>query len=258
MLKSAQINDLEKILDFCSEDLIGTRIACYCLCYGFDRDFFSVWVSVAEERIQAIITRFYDGITLKCADDCDFNEIRQFISMLGYKEIMCSEKVCKELGFTDYERKKAYIFCGNPGEYTSENLSEEYYQQLYSLISQAIPGSFRDSKEAYLSFLSDFTFRKRRNFANSKGIVENKELLSCVMTSSETDDSAIISGVACKSTLRKTGLGKRTVLSMVNELKEKGKRVYVIALNESAQGFYKHIGFSEVYNICFIKDKQER
>lgn len=254
MLKAAGKNELRDILDFCSEDLIGTRIACYCLCYGFDKDFFSVWVS-GEDKTTAVVAKFYDSITIKCDCDCDFNEIKQFVSMLGYNEIMCSEKTCKGLDFKDYKRKKAYVFCSEEQEYTTENLGEEYYKQLYSLISEAIPGSFKDTREAYLSFLSDFTYRKRRDFASIKGITENGELLSCVMTSSETNEAAIISGVACKSTSRKTGLGKRTVLSMVKYLMDKGKRVYVIALNESAQGFYEHIGFSEVYNICFINDK---
>lgn len=253
MLKSACENDLKSILSFCSDDLIGTRISCYCLCYGFDRDFFSVWLNEAEGKIKGVVTKFYDSITLECESDCNFDEIRQFVSMLGYSEIMCSEEACRAMSFKEYQSKKAYVFNGDAGECESENLFEGHYKQLYELISEAIPGSFSSGNEAYLSFLSDFTFRKNRKMARAKGLSEDGELLSCVITSSETDFAAILSGVACKSTSRKSGLGKRTVLSATKELLSENKKVYVIALNESAQGFYEHIGFKEIYNICFIK-----
>lgn len=252
MLKAATDNDLKSILEFCSDDLIGTRIGCYCQCYGFDRDFFSVWLNETDAKIKAVVAKFYDSVTIKCEDDCDFDEIRRFISMLGYSEIMCSQSSCNALNFTDYQTKKAYVFPGNVDVYQSENPGEEYFKQLYALISEAIPGSFSGDKNAYLSWLSDFTFRKRRGFARAKGIIENGELLSCVMTSSETNFAAILSGVACKSTFRKSGLGKKTVLSATKELLSENKKVYVIALNESAQGFYEHIGFKEIYKICFI------
>ena len=39
------------------------------------------------------------------------------------------------------------------------------------------------------------------------------------------------------------------------KLKKEGKDVYVIALNESAQGFYEHIGFEFTENISFIERK---
>ena len=32
-------------------------------------------------------------------------------------------------------------------------------------------------------------------------------------------------------------------MSIVDELIKENKKVYVIALNESAQGFYEHLGF---------------
>lgn len=252
MLKAAADNDLKSVLRFCSDDLIGTRISCYCLCYGFNRDFFSVWLNELDGEIKAVVAKFYDSVTIKCEDDCDFDEIRRFISMLGYNEVMCSQSSCIALNFKDYEIKNAYVFRGKDGAFESENLCEEYFKQLYSLISEAIPGSFSNDNNAYLSWLSDFTFRKRREMARAKGITENGKLLSCVITSSETDFAAILSGVACKSTFRKSGLGKKTVLSAAKELLRENKKVYVIALNESAQGFYEHIGFEEIYKICFI------
>lgn len=252
MLKIAAEKDLESILNFCEGDLTGTRIACYCLCYGFTRDFFNCWVSITDDNIKAVVAKFYDSVTIKASSE-DADEIRQFCEMLGYDEIMLSESCCKTVGLIPTETKKAYVFCGNAGEYTCENLGEELYKQLYSLISEAIPGSFKKGSDAYLSWLSDFTFRKRRSLARSKGIIKDTELLSCVITSGETPKSAILSGVATNKKARGTGLGKTTVLSAVNELTAEGKKIYVIALNESAEGFYEHLGFEFTEKISFVK-----
>ena len=40
---------------------------------------------------------------------------------------------------------------------------------------------------------------------------------------------------------------------MVDELINKNKKVFVIALNESAQGFYEHLGFEYYDDIARIK-----
>ncbi len=253
MLKLAQEQDLKDILTFCDGDLIGTRIGCYCLSYGFEREFYRCWVSSSDGVIKAVIAKFYDSITLKTSSPEDAEEIKQFCEMLGYDEIMCSESCCKAVGFIPSELKRAYIFRGNAGEYICENLDEAYYKQLYTLISEAIPGSFKADNEAYLSWLSDFTFRKRRQNARCFGVTQSGELLSCVITSSEIKSSAIISGVATNRKARGTGLGKKTVLSAVKALESEGKDVYVIALNKSAEGFYEHIGFEFREKICFVK-----
>lgn len=255
MLKLAEEKDLESILSFCEGDLIGTRIACYCLSYGFDRDFFTCWVNLVGDEIKGIVAKFYDSVTIKIKDECEADEIRQFTHMLPHSEIFLNERCCEALGYSASEIKRAYVFRGNSGEYFSDNLGEEYHKQLYSLISEAIPGSFKADSESYLSWLSDFTFRKKRGLARSKGITEGGRLLSCVMTSSETSSSAIISGVAASKKARGTGLGKATVLSAVSELISEGKKVYVIALNESAEGFYEHLGFKFYKNIVTIKGK---
>ncbi len=256
MLKLADKNDLGGIISFCQGDLTGTRIGCYCQCYGFERDFFSLWINETDGEIKGLIAKFYDSITVKVAADCEADEITQFLGMLPYNEIMCSESTAELLGLADCTLKKSYLFRGKAGEYPSENLGEGYYKQLYRLVSDNIPASFKKSDEAYLSWLSDFTFRKRRNLARSRGVTKNGELLSSVITSSETKDSAILSAVATSDSSRGTGIGKSTVLSAVYELQKEEKAVYVIALNKSAEGFYEHIGFKFNEMICFKEGKE--
>lgn len=249
MLNLASSQDLDIILDICDGKLLGTRIGCYCLAYGFDRDFLQVWF---DDNFNTVIAKFYDTLTLiSDADNCD--EIRNFIEMIGYSNLEMSDDVCDKLGYTADTEKKSYIFNGKAENYGAVEIGEEHYKSLYALVSDNIPGSFDSSKEAYLSFLSDFTFRKHRTLARAKGFIVDDTLVSSVITSAETAGYALISAVTSNKKLRGTGLGKKTVLSMINELIDENKKVFVVALNESAEGFYEHLGFEFCGNIATVR-----
>lgn len=252
MLKLATDKDLNDILKFCGEDLLGTRIGCYCLAYGFERDFLNVWVDFSDESINAVVAKFYDSVTLKAIGD-DLSEIREFISVIGFSTFETSQEICEKLSFKSDEIKKTYIFCDEAENYGASDIGEEHYKNLYNLVCENIPGSFSNDKDSYLAFLSDFTFRKHRNLARSKGIIHDGKLVSSVITSAEVPGAALISAVACDKSVRGKGLGKKTVLSMVSELQNEDKKVYVIALNESAEGFYECLGFKFKENITIIR-----
>ena len=249
MLKLATETDLDAILRFCDGDLLGTRIGCYCSAYGFDRDFLNVWVDCSDDSISAVIVKFYDSITV-IADGDDLSEISEFISMLGFCNLEATLETCRKLSYEPDEIKKSYIFSGEAESSDAQDLSEEHYKALYKLVSENIPGSFSDDNESYLAFLSDFTFKKRRNLTRAKGIILDGKLVSSVITAAEVPGNALISAVASDKEIRGKGLGRRTVMTMVSELLKENKKVYVIALNESAEGFYEHLGFEFCENIA--------
>ncbi len=252
MLKLATDKDLNDILKFCDGDLLGTRIGCYCLAYGFERDFLNVWVDSTDVGIYAVIAKFYDSITIKAVGE-DLSEISEFIKMIGFDTLETSLDTCEKLSYKSDEIKKSYIFASEAENMGAQDLGEENYKALYKLVSENIPGSFSDDKDSYLAFLSDFTFRKRRNLARAKGIILDGKLVSSVITSAEVPGNALISAVASDKEIRGKGLGKRTVLTMVSELQKENKDVYVIALNESAEGFYEHTGFIFNEKIAVVK-----
>lgn len=253
MLKLADENSLQTICDFCKGDLIGTKIACYCLAYGFDKDFFSVWINTVDGEIKAVISEFYDSVTLKAVEGCEAEEITGFCSMLSYADLVCDSKTRTVLQFSGGNAKKSYLFRGNAGTDSLDDIGEEYYNRVYKLVCENIPGSFADTRDAYLSWLSDFTYRNRRGLSRCKGVIEKGAIHSSVITSSESDTAAVLSAVATSKEARGKGYGKATVLAIINELMSEEKDVYVIALNESAEGFYEHIGFEFESDIYFYR-----
>lgn len=244
MLKVAKTTDKDKIESFLSAFPLGVRIVCQMNAYGFEHGFFKVWLAESEGDILAVLGSFDGSITVCTKAEADFEEIKAFLCAVGFESVCAEESTFEKLGFKESSRKTLFEFVGEG--VTDENVTGDGdLEKVYKLISSSIPNSFPESREAYLSFLSDFTFRQRRNLARLKTITEEDKVLSCVLTSAESEKAAIISGVACDKTQRGKGIGKKTVLTLAGELKKENKKVFVIALNDSAVAFYKKIGFKE-------------
>lgn len=257
MLKRATTEDFKAIKKLCAESVAGLKIICQLTAYGFERDFLEAWVMFDDNELTAALVRFYDDISLVSSEEADFEQIQAFLGMFYYNSVMCSESLCSKLGMKAYCLKNAYRFNGGINSVSAERLCEDDFCDAYSLISREIPGSFKSDRGAYLSFLSDYTFRERRLLARGVCTHCDGKLSSVAITAAETERRALISGVACDGTLQKRGLGKKTVLSLVSLLKNEGKESYVIALNESAEGFYEHIGFGFTEKIAFFERKND-
>ncbi|MDD6012693.1 MAG: GNAT family N-acetyltransferase [Oscillospiraceae bacterium] len=253
MLNLATTAQKEEALTACRDSVIGTRIACLIEAYGFDKDYFTLWIQTYDNTVTALLSCFFGSYTLLTFDGADQAELRDFLAMNGCQSLMCSPDFCREAGIKNFTEKNAYVFCDSADENAAQDLDESQYKALYTLISERIPGSFGSSKEDYLSWLSDFTYRKKRGLSRAKGMSSDGVLFACVMTSAEAKSAAIISGVACHAHFRGGGYGGKVVLSAVSELQRENKKVYVIALNDSACGFYEHIGFRLKEKICFIE-----
>lgn len=253
MLKRADAKDISIFEKICDGNITGTKILSQLYSYGFEREFLEAWILSENEEAQAVFTVFYDNITLVATDGADFSLLKTFFDMRSFESIMCSYQNCIKLGYSNFSLKKGYLFESRVDAYEADRIKEDDIQDAYLLISREIPDSFKEGREAYLSFLSDYTFRERRGFARGVCTRYGEKLSSVAFTSAETKNTAIISGVACDNTQRKKGLGKTTVLTMVGMLLNENKAPYVIALNEGAEGFYEHIGFTFKEKIAFVE-----
>lgn len=248
MLDSCDYGIIEKLS---ADSILGARICCYARCYGFDKNFADFWAGEG-----ALIARFENTFTVKADPKADFEELREFIDVLGAVEIITEAHTAIALGFSEVQIKNGYKYIGD--EYFSDEVSvvdDCCIPELYDIISVAIPDSFSRDRNSYLSFLSDYMYRRNRGYSRAYGVFTEGKLVSTAITSAETDFSAVISGVACVEEYRKCGYSKKTVLTLASLLKNENKNVYVIALNESAEGFYKHIGFVECEKIAYISEK---
>lgn len=253
MLKKADESFKNDILSFCDGSLLGTRISCYVSTYGFEKNFIEFYLYYNEDKLIGVMAKFEDSITLLLKEYQDFSEVTTFINMLAFTTLTCNVDILSDKANFNFEAKNCYKYVNNIDICEAEEITHDYYKDMYNLISRNIPYSFANSTEAYFSFLSDFTYRERRNSARAKGIIIGDKLCACGITAAETDTSALLSGIASDSECRGMGFGKKVVLSLVSELKKENKSAYVIALNSTAEKFYEHIGFENCGEIYIYK-----
>ena len=252
MLKLADKSKAELIKQFCGDTLLGTYITCRMSCYGFGFDFLSFWLSENDGSVDCVVSSMDNCAVVLASEKTNFEELKQFVDVLGFSKVMMSGQTAERCGFERHKTKNAFVY-SDKSEIISETYDDADMKKVYELIAASIPDSFENSSFAYLNFLSDYTFRKRRSSARLKALKDEENVLSCALTSAETDRAAIISGVACSNKMRGKGLGRQTVLSLANELSDENKTVYVIALNKSAEDFYRKIGFIDYETVAEIE-----
>lgn len=253
MLKLISEENVQDVIAFCEKHPLGVHITCKISAYGIDKDFLYVWYSEDKEGVSAAVLSFFGDIII-CADErADFEEIGFFITSYGYKSICGKKETLIKCGFELSDEKTMFLYDKKTDEIFDEVRSSADMKKVYELISQSIPGSFSSEREAYLNFLSDFTYRERRSLARVKAVCEDGKVLSCALTAAESNCSALISGVASDKNIRGKGYGKKTVLTLAGELSKENKNVFVIALNDSAKEFYKKIGFTECMAVGYTE-----
>ena len=98
MLKLAEEKEL---LDFCRRDAFGTKIAGYLKTYSADSAAVRFWVQRNDENIiTAAVCRIYDSVVLSAEPDADFEELWQFLKIIGFSTLSCEESVCQKLGLS--------------------------------------------------------------------------------------------------------------------------------------------------------------
>ena len=251
MLKRAEEADRRAIERFCSGSLPGAYLECRLRCYGFGYGFVKFWFAEEKGEVTAVIGALEDSAVLLASPDADHSELAAFLRMVPFSSVMTAAKTAERCGFRGFKIKQSLVFRG--AQAASPAVQPEDMKTVYDLISREIPGSFSRETNAYLSFLSDFTFRQNRGFARARALFANATLCACALTAAETPSSAVLSGVAADPRFRGRGNGRRVVLSLANELKAEGKTVYVIALNYGAAAFYRHIGFEDLQPLAMIE-----
>ena len=253
MIRCSKPDDGAALSAFCAKSLPGCYIFSRFQCYGNNYDFCRCYLDAADGRVKTALSVLDGAAVLLTGEQTDFEELSLCLPVLGVKTLMCEAGAASNLPYPVIQQKAS--FCLKTDISDAAAFDDAPMRDVYRLISVAIPGSFPDTKDAYLRFLSDYTFRKNRGRARLKAIVENDNLCACALTAAESDFAAVLSGVACRADCRGRGFGKAVVAALAHELQHEQKEVHVIALNDSACGFYRALGFQEQTRINWLDVK---
>lgn len=252
MLKLCNSADREALENFCNiSDPFASYVLCRARAYGLEKRFCETWLCSSADKVTAALSVLNGNAVLYSNGSSDFEELESFINATDFNTLLTDASSVKMLGFSDFKKKQALVFSADTPK--SELLGTADYRQVYSLLCECFPHEYVREKEHYLEWLSDITFRSRQNLARVRSVFDGGGLCSNALTVAETDKTAVIGGVCCKAEKRGLGLGKKAVLSIVSELLDEKKNVFVLANDDVAEGFYKKIGFSLYENSAYIE-----
>ena len=253
MIRLCKPADAAALSAFCGDSLLGCYILSRFTCYGNDYDFCKCFVDEADGMVRTVFSVLDGTAVLLAGEATDYEELTLCLPVFGVRVLMCSSDAASKLPFSRLQEKTAFRLTKSVFDVSASD--DAPMREVYNLISAVIPGSFPQTKDAYLRFLSDFMFRKNRGKARLKEGMDNGTLCACALTAAESNSAAVLSGVACRPECRGRGFGKAVVLSLASELQKEQKTVHVIALNDAACGFYRALGFHKQETIIWLDVK---
>lgn len=239
MVKCVEKGD-EAFLSFCDRDVFGTRIKAYFNCYSTDYDFVKFWVQTDENgNVTAAISRVDGDMTL-CAENADYEELLQFVQIVGFNTIQCQRQVAQN--FTDDETLWGYVVrFEQEQENRQVSLKENFeLKEVYNIIKAENLTGVGD----YLPWLSDTTFRINRNTAEPLVAEVDGNAAGCAMVLFRTDKAALLGAVATSPCYRGRGIAGALVTRLANGELANGRRTELLCKNDSIVNFYKSIGFT--------------
>lgn len=239
MVKCVEKGD-EAFLSFCDRDVFGTRIKAYFNCYSTDYDFVKFWVQTDENgNVTAAISRVDGDMTL-CAENADYEELLQFVKIVGFNTIQCQRQVAQN--FTDDETLWGYVVrFEQEQENLQVSLKENFeLKEVYNIIKAENLTGVGD----YLPWLSDTTFRINRNTAEPLVAEVDGNSVGCAMVLFRTDKAALLGAVATSPCYRGRGIAGALVTRLANGELANGRRTELLCKNDSIVNFYKSIGFT--------------
>lgn len=236
-------SDKASALEFCQGDPIGARVGAYLRAYKTDYDFALFWKQVQDKKITAVLSRTDGDMSICASHDADLDELKEFIKVVGYETVFAHSFVLGAMKF-DFDCFDILRFESAQEPKIRADITPDP-KELYTL-GVCADGEY--SEENYLPWLSDFTFRQRRNMLHAVGVKdESGKLISCAATSAEIETDAIISAVATDENHRNRGLAENCVLTLVSNLKRMGKdNIYVMTKTDKLTKYYERLGFAKV------------
>lgn len=212
------------------------RIFSQLLAYGTGERFLEHWVQLEDNKPRAVISRMDGNITIFCENVND--ELLEFIEAVGYNTVFAD----KEL-FPQYWSGEVLMkFVRKPETEISDNIDfTPTIREIYSVLERCRGEGFEIPD--FDSFYPDMSHRVRHNLSRILAYRLDGQAIACCMTSAETNNCAIISGVACLPEYRGKGYASRLIAKIAESL---GKRDIFVFCREELVGFYSRLGFSSI------------
>lgn len=200
--------------------------------YGSKYSFAMFWI---QDDGRAAISRIDGSITVYADENADFEELSEFLKVVGYSDIICNETVSEKLKLekTDSSYIVKYSACRSADK--NGILIDYDKKEIYSLLC-----SCGFSMGSYNAFLADFCSRLNKKTALLSAIEDEDGLCASASALFCGRKSTLLGAVATKKDKRGRGYAER----LVRFLAEKSRgEVFLFCRNDGLAKFYEKCGF---------------
>lgn len=220
-----------RILDILPADPFCARITALYDTYG-QTDFALFWV---QDECRAAISRIDGAVTVFADENADYEELSEFLNVIGYSDIICDEIVAGRLnlGICD---SSFIVQCSNCQPVDENDVLTDYdKKEVYSLLC-----SCGFSMGGYNAFLADFCARLNKGTAMLSAIEDEDGICASASALFCGRKSVLLGAVATKQEKRGRGYAEKLVRFLAG--KSRGE-VFLFCRNDSLANFYKKCGF---------------
>lgn len=241
MLKRLENKDVDSVCAFLSGNAVSVRIKANLKAYKCDFDFCKFWAQYDDfNNITAVISEINGVCTLDYIKNADCEELLSLLHFIGFSALFLDKDKADEIGLKYDKSGDILIFGGDiSASYETDSFCD--MKSAFALISDNEGESVE--KLDYLEWLSDFTYKSNRGAARLRAVTEKNKVMALAMTSAESENAAIISGVFTDKEKRKQGLGERVLLSLSKSLSDDYKKIYIMTAEEKLTRYYEKRGF---------------
>lgn len=239
MIKFVESNEeIELLHNFCG-DSFGISIAALSQAYSPSENLCRFWLQLTDGCVTAALCNLCGEVVLSAADEADFEEINEFVEIIGYTSILCRESAAASLNLPIAE--KGGVFCKDAQEacfadYCVPQTTADY-REIFDLLGMG--GDFD-------GWFADVARRINKGTAQMHFIRRNGKIVSTASLLHIFADKAILGAVATDNAYRHCGLASSLVNSFGN------KKIYLRCLPQLSS-FYERFGYKQVDNWAEIK-----
>ena len=249
MIKLAEENTLPVLHRFLQKnEVYACRVSCLLESFGLRFDFarFYLQLDDSETAVSAIV-KYYSDVTVVLTEKSRLSEIEEFIGFLGCAGLFSRPPLCsaEDIGVVMKRRRslsaeKTYVSCIPVGKERTLSFSPPL-RDVWCLLDSCREDGL--DVPDYEDFLPDMSHKLRHGTALCAGVFSGDQLLACAMTVAQSEECAVIGGVAVRRDSRRQGLGRACIEALCSRLGE--RNVYIIRQHGRNREFYEALGFCE-------------
>ncbi len=238
-----QVFDEEKLWSGLKKpDLFSGKIKAIHKAYGFGYPFAKFY----KQENGAVIGKYYDNaVVFSESDETDTEELKEFLEIVGYGEILMPYGLSEKLGFRDNVEKNL-VFCYEDDEIMSDLCNKtvtltESYDKIYKILSEGFDIGIDN-------WYTDINHNVRHCVSRVYTVPD--KATATVMFS--IDGISYLSYIATARSERNKGYGGKLLRYIIKKELADGNRPYLIC-KEELRKFYEKNGLRNVGYVSTIR-----